>query len=243
MVPPVQANNFELKPSYIQMVQTDQFGGGATEDPFNHLRKVELVSKLIKLNGVPQDAISMRLFPFSLRGKALSWYEKLDQHTAETWDDLCNAFLGKFFPPSLYMNYRSELVNFRRRVGETLYESWERYKDLLDKCPNHQMPKWLLVQTFYQSCPSDERSNLDASANGSLMRLPEDDAYVIIEHVATNKAMWDARDNSQVGKYVVDHSTKLEANIESLITRKIEESLKGKLNVSAVEQGVANGGI
>jgi len=136
-VPPIQANNFELKPSYIQLVQNEQFGGGSSEDPMNHLRKVELVSKLIKLNGVTQDAISMRLFPFLLRGKALSWYERLNSATVVSWNDLCNTFLGEFYPPSLYMHYRSELTNFRRKTSETLYESWERYKDLIDKCPNH----------------------------------------------------------------------------------------------------------
>ena len=227
--PSIQANNFELKPSYIQLVQNEQFGGGSSEDPMNHLRKVELVSKLIKLNGVTQDAISMRLFPFSLRGKALSWYERLNSSSIVSWNDLCNAFLGEFYPPSLYMHYRSELTNFRRKASETLYESWERYKDLIDKCPNHQMPKWLLVQTFYRSCPSDEKSTLDASANGSLMRLHEDEAYMIIEYVATNRSLWDTRGDVQSVRYI-DQPAKLDTNIDSLIARKVEETLKSKLN-------------
>jgi len=210
-------------------VQNEQFGGGSSEDPMNHLRKVELVSKLIKLNGVTQDAISMRLFPFSLRGKALSWYERLNSSSIVSWNDLCNAFLGEFYPPSLYMHYRSELTNFRRKASETLYESWERYKDLIDKCPNHQMPKWLLVQTFYRSCPSDEKSTLDASANGSLMRLHEDEAYMIIEYVATNRSLWDTRGDVQSVRYI-DQPAKLDTNIDSLIARKVEETLKSKLN-------------
>ena len=35
--PTIQANNFELKPALIQMVQVNQFGGGATEDPHDHI--------------------------------------------------------------------------------------------------------------------------------------------------------------------------------------------------------------
>ena len=31
-IPTIQANNFELKPSIIQMVQNSQFGGSALED-------------------------------------------------------------------------------------------------------------------------------------------------------------------------------------------------------------------
>ena len=118
----------------------------------------------------------------------------------------------------------------RRKASETLYESWERYKDLIDKCPNHQMPKWLLVQTFYRSCPSEEKGTLDTSASGSLMRLHEDNAYMIIEHVATNRALWDARGDMQSVRYI-DQPAKLDTNIDSLISRKVEETLRSKLNI------------
>ena len=36
--PNVEANNFELKPSLIGMVQADQFGGETFENPNSHLK-------------------------------------------------------------------------------------------------------------------------------------------------------------------------------------------------------------
>ena len=36
--PVIQANNFELKPALITMVQHSQFGGLAVEDPHEHIR-------------------------------------------------------------------------------------------------------------------------------------------------------------------------------------------------------------
>ena len=35
--PTIQANNFEIKPSFIQMVQSNQFGGMSKDDPNAHI--------------------------------------------------------------------------------------------------------------------------------------------------------------------------------------------------------------
>ena len=69
--PGVDANNFELKPSLIQMVQSnDQFRGTGDEDPTMHLTNFQELCGTLKMNGVTDDAIKLRLFPFSLRDKA-----------------------------------------------------------------------------------------------------------------------------------------------------------------------------
>ena len=68
--PTVQANNFEIKPSFIQMVQSNQFGGMSKDDPNAHIAYFLEVCDLYKINGVSEDAIRLRVFPFSLRDKA-----------------------------------------------------------------------------------------------------------------------------------------------------------------------------
>lgn len=71
-VPGMDANNFELKPSLIQMVQSnDQFRGTGEEDPIMHLTNFMELCGTLKMNGISDDAIKLRLFPFSLRDKAL----------------------------------------------------------------------------------------------------------------------------------------------------------------------------
>ena len=58
IVPPlIAANNFELKPSLINMVQRNQFGGAEHEDPQLHLDMFLEICDLVKLNGVPADTI------------------------------------------------------------------------------------------------------------------------------------------------------------------------------------------
>ena len=65
--PTVEANNFELKPALITMVQQHQFTGHPTEDPNEHLGIFLKMVNTVKLNGVRLEVIKLQLFPFSLR--------------------------------------------------------------------------------------------------------------------------------------------------------------------------------
>ena len=58
--------NFEIKTGLITMVQASPFCGKANEDASAHLQQfLELCSTFV-IKGVSQDAIRLRLFPFSL---------------------------------------------------------------------------------------------------------------------------------------------------------------------------------
>ncbi|MCH89637.1 putative transposable element protein [Trifolium medium] len=72
--PAIQANNFELKPSLLQIAQQNQFSGNPTEDPNLHLSVFVQFADTLKSNGVDPEAIRLRLFPFSLRDRARACY-------------------------------------------------------------------------------------------------------------------------------------------------------------------------
>jgi hypothetical protein len=61
-------------------------------------------------------------------------------------------------------------------MGEPLHETWERLKDLLRSCPHHVVPKWQLVQSFYDGLTESSRSTVDASCGGTFMLKSEDEA-------------------------------------------------------------------
>ena len=48
----INANNFELKPTLISMVQQQQFGGNPSKDPNGHLSNFLEFCKAIKMNGL-----------------------------------------------------------------------------------------------------------------------------------------------------------------------------------------------
>ena len=71
--PTIEANNFELKPTLITMVQQHQFNGHPSEDPNEHMGIFMRMDNTVKLNGVRLKVIKLQLFPFSLRDVAITW--------------------------------------------------------------------------------------------------------------------------------------------------------------------------
>jgi len=68
------APEFELKSSLINLVQPTQFSGKAHEDASAHLQNFLEIGSTIRINRVDKDVILLRLFPFSLEGKARNWF-------------------------------------------------------------------------------------------------------------------------------------------------------------------------
>ena len=117
----IEANNFELKPTLITMVQQHQFTGHPTEDPNEHLGRFLKMENIVKLNGVRPEVIRLQLFPFSLRDIAAIWFDSLPYGSMNTWEELVEAYLGRFFPPSLTSERRREISVFKQGEDERLY--------------------------------------------------------------------------------------------------------------------------
>ena len=59
------------------------------------------MANTMKQNGVRSDVIKLQLFPFSLRDVATTWFDSLLVGSVNTWDELVEAFMSRFFPPTL----------------------------------------------------------------------------------------------------------------------------------------------
>ena len=78
------------------------------------------------------------------------------------------------------------MTTFIQFEGESLYKAWERYKDLLRRCPHHYLPAWFQVQTFYNSLGAINRSMVDAATGGALMSKTHEATYELLEELASN---------------------------------------------------------
>ena len=135
--PTMDENNFELKLALIKMVQQHQFIGHPTEDPNEHLGRFLRMENTVKLNGVRLEVIKLHFFPFSLRDIVATWYDSLPYGYVDTWEELVEAYLGRFFPPSITSERRREIIVFQQGEDESLYIAWERFKRLLKRCLMH----------------------------------------------------------------------------------------------------------
>ncbi|XP_020245172.1 uncharacterized protein LOC109823298 [Asparagus officinalis] len=216
--PNVATNNFELKPSLLSMVQQNQFGGTPTEDPNLHISIFLEYCDTLKMNGVSDDVIKLRLFPFSLRDKARAWLQSLPPGSITSWDQLSEAFLAKYFPPRKTAQLRNQITTFTQKEGESLYDAWERYKDLLRMCPHHGLEDWHIIHTFYNGLLYNTRMTVDATAGGSLMNKSVRDAKQVIEDMAQNHFQWSGERSlpKKSGRYDVDALDHIASRVDAL---------------------------
>ncbi|GKC61191.1 putative transposase, mutator type, MULE transposase domain protein [Tanacetum coccineum] len=81
-----------------------------------------------------------------------------------TWDGLKTKILNKYCPPARTAKKREEINNFQQELDENLYQAWERFKELLMKCPYHYLTKMQEVILFYNVLGIPTRQILDSRA-------------------------------------------------------------------------------
>ncbi|KAM6596601.1 hypothetical protein CsatA_007125 [Cannabis sativa] len=159
------------------------------------------------------------MIPFSLRERAKSWLISLPPNSIETWTDLATEFFFKFFPPVKSAKLQGQINNFYQLDNESLHESWERFKDLIRKCPHHGIEKWMLVNNFYNGLVGNTRTLIDAAADGAFMRKSANEACDFLEEMALNNQQWPterSQTKKVAGMHEVDAITKLTAQVEAL---------------------------
>nr|GEV37736.1 hypothetical protein [Tanacetum cinerariifolium] len=124
VVPPILAEQFELKHSLINMMTSDQFFGLDKENPHDHIRCFNKINSTIMYKDVPNSAIKLMLFPFSLAAAARRWLEKEPSRSILTWEDLVSKFINEFFPPQerqifvmKFQTFNNGLMNRFMRPG------------------------------------------------------------------------------------------------------------------------------
>lgn len=95
-------------------------------------------------------------------------------------------FLQKFFPITRTNQIRKAITNFVMQDGKILYDTWEQFKELLCSCPHHQVPKWQLVQVFYEGLIPSICNTVDAIYVGTFLHKCADEAWKIFKTLREN---------------------------------------------------------
>ncbi|XP_047949958.1 uncharacterized protein LOC125195774 [Salvia hispanica] len=188
--PRINANNFELRMPLIQRVEQTPFAGRATEDANRHLSKFMEISNTLKLNGVDDDAIRVRLFPFSLTDSAKEWFACMPREKVSTWKDIVATFIDKYYPRGTILKIKSEIFQFIQGHDEPLYEAFARFKALLRKFPNHGFTVNHQVGILYNGFNEKICDMPDSGAKGGFLRKSGEEAMAVIEEFATNNRRW-----------------------------------------------------
>ncbi|GJU97167.1 hypothetical protein Tco_1326438 [Tanacetum coccineum] len=152
-------DNFELNGQFLKELRTNTFSGSDHEDVNEHIKKV---LEIVDLFHIPNITI--------------------DQ------DGLKTKFLNKYCPPARTAKKMEEINNFQQEPDENLYQAWERFKELLMKCPQHYLTEMQEVILFYNGLGIPTRQILDS--RGAIPSKTAADAKVAIQEMAEYSQKW-----------------------------------------------------
>ncbi|GJW98977.1 hypothetical protein Tco_0180785 [Tanacetum coccineum] len=81
-----------------------------------------------------------------------------------------------------------DIHNFKQEGDESLYQAWERYNDLLYKCPTHDSNSYQKVNIFYKGLSTMNCQLLDSQ--GPIPGMTPAQALTIIQTMADHSQKW-----------------------------------------------------
>ena len=224
VLPPTNATHYDLKPHIIQMLPS--FYGLDHENPYSHVKKFKNICATTKFQNFFEEAVHLRLFPFSLHDSAMEWLDSNAPGSITSQEELLEQLYSKFFPMSRVNEARKEISSFTQDEDEKFSKSWGPFKDLLIKCPPHGYEKWRLVQFFYQGLSQPNRSMIESMNGGAFLNLTRDLAYKALDKLANNSQQWDFTSCRDKSARNPKRRGILELKGESELTQKMDAIVK-----------------
>ncbi|KAK1647196.1 hypothetical protein QYE76_065001 [Lolium multiflorum] len=182
--------DFSLDLSHIAIVEKTPFCGTEKESVVEHM------TELSTLSGLFSDDIKMRtyfvakIFPFSLKDDAKTWYNNLPPGSIKSPKELLDVFFRKYFPASAQHAALQRIYNFDQEDGEKLPEAWARFCSLIRAQPDHDLEKHDLLDIFYSGLTIESRAYLDSCAGCVFRKRTPDDAEELLAKIGRNHDDW-----------------------------------------------------
>ena len=135
---------------------------------------------------MPEDAVRLSLFSFSLFGEAKRWLHSFKGNSLKTWDEVVVKFLKKYFSESKIAEGKAAISSFHQFPDESLSEALERFCGLLRKTPTHGFSKSIQLNIFIDGLRPQSKQLLDASAGGKIKLKTPEEAMDLIENMAAS---------------------------------------------------------
>jgi hypothetical protein len=101
--------------------------------------------------------------------------------------------LEKFFPAQRTRQLRREIQTFQQKDGDLFLEVWEHFKELLLKCPHHNLSQDDQEQAFYEGLNDSNKFFLDSACGGVLMEENSEEAKELFETLSENSQQFSSR--------------------------------------------------
>ena len=141
-----------------------------------------------------------------MRDITTSLFESLPYGSIDNWEELVEAFMERFFPPTLTTKRRREIIDFKQGEEESLYNAWEKYKKLLKRFPMHAIDHITQIEIFDHAMNYSSKEFIDAACCGAFKRKSVEEANQVIEDLAKSnyRAPFEtSRSNSRIRRGVI----------------------------------------
>ncbi|KAL5141752.1 hypothetical protein HKD37_09G025043 [Glycine soja] len=206
--PEVQAHNINYPRSLIHLIEGNLFQGLPNEDPYAHLETFIEIYNTVNIAGVPDEAIRLSLFSFSLAGESKRWLHSFKGNSLKTWEEVVEKFLKKYFLESKTVEGKAAISSFHQFPDESLSEALERFRGLLRKTPTHGFSEPIQLNMFIDGLRPQTKQLLDASAGGEIkLKTPEEETELIKNMSANNHAILRNRVHQPTKKSLLELSS------------------------------------
>ncbi|XP_021971569.1 uncharacterized protein LOC110866732 [Helianthus annuus] len=225
---------FDCKPHYINILP--HFNGRSNDEPYTHLAEFSSICNTIGGHNFALEEVKLRLFQFSLKDKAKQWFLTLPANSIRTWGEMQQAFLDEYYSMAKTDDARDEIRSFRQLSGEPLHEAFTRFRELMRKCPHHQIEKWELVKCFVRGLDDNTWNRLESTSNGTLLSNHEDDDWEFLERMSKRSKEKESAD--QAKKHPISRSLPDLDSKDRISTLEREMARMKKKEVNAVQSEV-----
>ncbi|XP_021979557.1 uncharacterized protein LOC110875664 [Helianthus annuus] len=225
---------FDCKPHYINILP--HFNGRSNAEPYTHLAEFSSICNTIGGHNFALEEVKLRLFQFSLKDKAKQWYLTLPTNSIRTWGEMQQAFLDEYYSMAKTDDARDEIRAFRQLSGEPLHEAFTRFKELMRKCPHHQIEKWELVKCFVRGLDDNTWNRLESTSNETLLSNHEDDDWEFLEQMSKRSKEKESADRAK--KHPISRSLPGLDSKDQISTLEREMARMKKKEVNAVQFAV-----
>ncbi|KAI4985847.1 hypothetical protein ZWY2020_018477 [Hordeum vulgare] len=180
---------FSVDPELITLVEFDPFHGYESETVVAHLTKLHDITTLFTSEEKIRHYYILKLFPFSLKDDAKTWFASLAPRCVRSPQDMVYYFSEKYFPAHKKQAALQKIYNFaqvKKRVSHKLGEAHPANQCFMD----HPLEKNEILDIFYNGLTDASKDHLDSCAGCVFREQTVEQAEILLNNILCNENAW-----------------------------------------------------
>jgi hypothetical protein len=165
------------------LVRELNFAGGLDENLYKHMQDFEKIYATLMTSGMNHETLMWKAFLFLLTEWAKQWYKLQISSCHGSWVILKDQFCFAFFPLSMIIDHRNDVLNFAQKEGESLGAAWSRYNQLALLGPELSIPDAMFMQHFVHGLGTKSTKYLDMTSGGVFVHCTVGEQRSILDRI------------------------------------------------------------